>query len=933
MERWRIFLKTALSLIILSSLFLGRTGYADPLRLYSGERVAARSNAVNFPPFADALLDGERVSAIAEFVFRSNAAFDLRSLQVALNGKLAQLGALSAKDYSRWERRQGTQVLLIEIGRMRFDGKRFADRVKEVQKLGGRSQVWLSGCERIRAAQIYFVKRNLVSSPPTLSWVGPTPLSHYSQSTVTFQFISSDPTATTQCRMDGSAFGSCKSPVEYRALKNGWHSFQARAVGPEGRQGPVLQHSFWVWVTPPAVQIVRTVPSESPTILDSFQAFFKLNWSFGPWTRTECSLDSASYSLCQSGIQYAKLGSGEHLFRVRIRASFWRFTWVSSPSEYAWTVSKEPLRFFWVKTPESETSGRTSSFEIGSNRPVDLECLLDGSVLARCESTLVLKDLSDGDHFLVVTARERGQVAGRLEHRWLIDTTAPEAKILSVLPSEAVTNQTTLALTYSLSEPGRTRCFFNGKELALCSSPILLSSVPEGRNELVIEPIDRLGNVGARVSYDWQVDLTSPELTLILVSPTHLPTNQRTANFSWEGDASFSCRLDDRLLGACQSPMLISNLSHGNHTFAVVAIDEAGNQSEEKSISWEVDLIAPNLSLVSTAPQEAITESDSFQLTFDSEPGTLTTCELDAGGPRPCVSPFVVSNLAQGVHSIVVASKDAAGNFSPEIRHEWRVAARVNVQLLSSSVKDLVNLKDARFEFGAVGALRFECALDGNGFSACQSPMELASLAEGNHRFALRAVNVAEVPGDIVEVVWKIDSIAPVVSIISADPSDFVTSRTSLALSFSANEAAIFSCSLDGAAAEPCTSAVVWTGLGDGNHTATITARDEAGNEGVANYAWRVLTAPLQVSAVAVQNLTRTSAVIRWSTNFPAEGRVSYGVGGPSGFETAPATEGTSASVTLTGLSADTVYQAQVLVTDKDGRTAVSSTISFSTLR
>lgn len=68
----------------------------------------------------------------------------------------------------------------------------------------------------------------------------PRPLTFISSKSVsgsraTFGFRSNDPTATFRCRLDADTWSSCTSPVTYRYLDEGRHTFRVRAVNVEGR--------------------------------------------------------------------------------------------------------------------------------------------------------------------------------------------------------------------------------------------------------------------------------------------------------------------------------------------------------------------------------------------------------------------------------------------------------------------------------------------------------------------------------------------------------------------------------------------------------------------------------------------------------------------------------------------------------------------------
>ena len=54
---------------------------------------------------------------------------------------------------------------------------------------------------------------------------------------VKFQFTSSDPGATFECKLDKKDFQSCDSPYK-KKVKLGKHKFQVRAISADGRADP-----------------------------------------------------------------------------------------------------------------------------------------------------------------------------------------------------------------------------------------------------------------------------------------------------------------------------------------------------------------------------------------------------------------------------------------------------------------------------------------------------------------------------------------------------------------------------------------------------------------------------------------------------------------------------------------------------------------------
>src|SRR6202008_2091577 len=90
----------------------------------------------------------------------------------------------------------------------------------------------------------------------------------------------------------------------------------------------------------------------------------------------------------------------------------------------------------------------------------------------------------------------------------------------------------------------------------------------------------------------------------------------------------------------------------------------------------------------------------------------------------------------------------------------------------------------------------FECSLDREAFSACDSPREYTSLP-GTHTFRVRATDRAgNTDATPAEHTWTIDTTPPETTIDAAPAA--LTNSTSAEFEFSADEAATFECALDG---------------------------------------------------------------------------------------------------------------------------------------
>ncbi|HMQ26587.1 MAG TPA: right-handed parallel beta-helix repeat-containing protein, partial [Acidimicrobiales bacterium] len=135
----------------------------------------------------------------------------------------------------------------------------------------------------------------------------------------TFDFTASVAGSTFECSLDGAPFAACVPPVTFTGLAEGEHTFQVRAVSPNGIVDNTPASYTWLIepvappdITPPTVTIVTTV---QPTTISDV-AIFELSASELSVTY-ECALDSEPFGGCTSPVEYNGLDAGVHTFQVR----------------------------------------------------------------------------------------------------------------------------------------------------------------------------------------------------------------------------------------------------------------------------------------------------------------------------------------------------------------------------------------------------------------------------------------------------------------------------------------------------------------------------------------------------------------------------------------------------------------------------------------
>ena len=113
---------------------------------------------------------------------------------------------------------------------------------------------------------------------------------------------------------------------------------------------------------------------------------------------------------------------------------------------------------------------------------------------------------------------------------------------------------------------------------------------------------------------------------------------------------------------------LAAALADGAHTFDVRAVDNAGNTGGSDQHAWDLDTVAPTVS-VDSGPADDPTNSQNADFTFSASDAASglsgTTCMLDTdSGASACdqAAGSSYTSVAEGSRTFTVTATDDAGN-------------------------------------------------------------------------------------------------------------------------------------------------------------------------------------------------------------------------------------------------------------------------------
>ncbi len=672
----------------------------------------------------------------------------------------------------------------------------------------------------------------------------PTPTDPSNDTDPEFFFSSNDPSATFECSLDTDPFLNCVSGDTFPVTGEGDHTFEVRAIDGPGNVGAADSFTWELDTTFPVVDI--TDAPDDPTASDD--AHFEFTASDLNLESVECSLDLGAFVACDSfsSQDYTDLGDGSHTFVVTGNDTAGNV----GADSHTWTVDTTGSEIEFTDAPDDPTNSNDPHFEFTVGDAVAVTCQLDAETpIDPCASPQDFTDVADGDHTFTVTAFDALGNESSLSHEWTIDTAAPETTIDPPTPTDP-SNDTDPEFFFSSDKANSTfECRLDADPFAACVSGDSFP-VTDGSRTFEVQATDALGNVDPTpASFTWTVETGAPTVT-IDDQPTD-PSADTTPEFEFsspDGDVDrFECQIDAGDFELCSSPHEVTpELADGEHTFTVRVYDEAGNFGED-SFTWIVEAATPEV-VITDGPDDPTNSLDAhFEFTVD-DPSADVECSLDGEAFASCDSPEDRTVVGEGPHTFTVRATDDAANTGSDT-HEWDVDQTAPVATIDPPTPTDPSSDTApEFTFSSDEDpnATFECRLDTDPFAACDPGDTFPVTGDGSHTFEVQATDAAGNTGPADAFTWALDTTGADIEITAAP--DDPTNSTNAHFEFTIGDAipATVTCQLDGETPiNPCTSPQDFTGLGDADHTFTVSGEDALGNDSSDTHTWTVdLDAP-----------------------------------------------------------------------------------------
>ncbi len=438
---------------------------------------------------------------------------------------------------------------------------------------------------------------DLLRSPPIETTIVTGPEGPVDARTVEFTYFSPDRFPTYRCRLtrDGvpGTWHACNGESEVEgSLADGDYVFEVAGVGERGALDPTpASRSFSIHSTGPTVTIDS---GPAGHVLPGPVSFSFSSPAAG--ASFECKLErlgaEADWEPCDPAVaaSYAKLKDGLWSFEVRATDPATGAT-TDPPAEALVRVDGAGPEMTFSARPPLSTRAASAAFRFAPDEATSgaTACKLDSAPRESCSNgSFDAAGLSSGRHSLRVTATDELGNRGVSTFAWTVDRTAPAASIRSGPPRYSSASDPSFELD-GAPHGGGYYCALDRGVRLICPPQVGLSGLPDGPHTLEVWAVDGGLNVSASVVRTWVQD-TAPPVTTITSGPTD-PASDTTATFVFaanEESVAFECSLDAAGSLPCASGVTYTGLALGPHTFAVHAVDAAGNVAVDATWTWTI---------------------------------------------------------------------------------------------------------------------------------------------------------------------------------------------------------------------------------------------------------------------------------------------------------------------------------------------------------
>ncbi|MGH2960565.1 MAG: Ig-like domain-containing protein [Solirubrobacterales bacterium] len=288
----------------------------------------------------------------------------------------------------------------------------------------------------------------------------------------------------------------------------------------------------------------------------------------------------------------------------------------------------------------------------------------------------------------------------------------------------------------------------------------------------------------------------APDVTIGSVPPT----NAQTGTFSFDADGPalrLQCKLDAAAFDDCVSPVPLSGLTVGPHSFSVRAIGLDNSVGTPATYNWTIDITKPAVPTVVTPPDNLLTNNAAPTFSGTAEPFAYVPVfdgSTQIANPQASVDgswAFTpAAALTDGTHLWRVRAVDAAGN-----RSDFTALRSLRIDTQAPAAPVIVNPADAAKvttrtpSFSGTAEGQATISVSEGGTPLCATTADSAGawncastiqLLDGAHQVDVIARDGASNEGPSVQRSFELDATAPDAPSVMEPMDGIATAATSI---------------------------------------------------------------------------------------------------------------------------------------------------------
>ena len=410
-----------------------------------------------------------------------------------------------------------------------------------------------------------------------------------------FSYFSPSRFATYRCRLvrNGKAvpWRSCPGGfVAFNDLVDGRYRFEVAGVSEGGQidRSPASR-SFTLAASGPDVSLVSH-PAATGGAADA--SFTYSSTMSSP--QFQCRLVPLEmvvpWGPCDpSGATFSGLAEGSYRFDVRARDTSDEVSQPAAGWFFRVDTTGPTVAFSTAPLPNTRKDRASFRFEPEESIAGSMTCTVDGRAVGCSNGRISLPHVANGEHVLAVKATDVAGNSGITTYGWTVDRLRPNV-VIQDFPRKLSKEHISAFNLWSSEGPGFFGCSLDGGVEMPCFGSPNFYGLREGRHSLKVWSVDLAYNRSVPITYVWKIDRTAPVLSLLggPIEGSSSEPSEVTFNVTQSEKGQLWCSLDHVEFTTCKSPVHYSDLSAGEHTFEVYAVDAAGNQSLIAERAWTV---------------------------------------------------------------------------------------------------------------------------------------------------------------------------------------------------------------------------------------------------------------------------------------------------------------------------------------------------------